>query len=284
MTEILHNAWMGWQDYISAGKLAALLGAALIFLWLSYRKIRWRSLVAYTTLAAACCVIPVTAAGLMLYQTKFYDYQWIWSMVPATAVTAYGAVLFLEDYRADLKGAEKRQGAVMVLLLLAVLLLCSGMGGVTVGETASAGDGSTETEDFDRATAEEVLRQVSEQTQNAQLCLWAPREVIEYARETEPSVSLLYGRNMWDDWLNAYAYDTYPEELVSLCRWMEEAADTGEDKGLVKQVRAALRAGANCILLPDMLAEEAVLRLESLQGIRLEAVEGYYLLLADCEI
>ncbi len=283
MTELLHNAWMGWQDFISAGKLAALLGAALIFMWLSYRKIRWKSLLIYTTLTAACCVLPVTAAGLMLYQTKFYDYQWIWSLVPATALTACGAVLFIEDYRADMKGAGRCRGIVLTLLLLGLLLLCSGVGNRESGEGVSLSGEDRGQEALERAAAEETLRQVREQAENMQLCLWAPRRIMEYARETDSSVSLLYGRNMWDDWLNAYAYDTYPEELVNLCRWMEEAADTGEDKGLVKQVRAALRAGANGILLPDMLAEEAVLRLESLQGIRLEAVEGYYLLLADCE-
>lgn len=280
MTELLHNAWMGWQDFISAGKLAALLGAAVIFLWLSYRKIRWKSLLIYTTLAAACCVIPVTAAGLMLYQTRFYDYQWIWSMVPVTAVTAYGAVLFLEDYCAGLKGTGKRPGIVMALLLLGVLFLCSGIGsGDTDGGLSLSGDESRAAGDFDRAAAEETLRQVQAQTQNRQLCLWAPREIMEYARESDASVSLLYGRNMWDDWLNAYAYDTYSEELVSLCQWMEEATDSGEEKGLLKQVRAAFRAGANCILLPDKLSEQSVEKLENLRDVRVEAVEGYYLLI-----
>jgi hypothetical protein len=97
MTELLRNASLGWADYKGSGKLAILLLAALMYLWFAGKWRKQKALVLYTTVAAVCCILPVTAALLMLYQTKFYDYQWIWSIVPLTAVTAYGATLFLEQ-------------------------------------------------------------------------------------------------------------------------------------------------------------------------------------------
>ena len=39
MRELLRNAWLGWQNYTDDGKLAALLLAALLFLWLRNKKV-----------------------------------------------------------------------------------------------------------------------------------------------------------------------------------------------------------------------------------------------------
>ena len=75
------DAWLGWKSFISNGKLAALLLAALIFLWYNRKQVE-RKLLVYTSVMAVCCILPVTAVVLMGYQTKFYDYEWIWSLVP----------------------------------------------------------------------------------------------------------------------------------------------------------------------------------------------------------
>ena len=63
--------------------MAALLLAALAYLWFTGRGKGQKALLLYASLAAACCVLPVTAALLMAYQTKFYDYEWIGIQTPA---------------------------------------------------------------------------------------------------------------------------------------------------------------------------------------------------------
>ena len=35
MTELMKNAWLGWLDFTTGGKLAALFLAALVYLWLT---------------------------------------------------------------------------------------------------------------------------------------------------------------------------------------------------------------------------------------------------------
>jgi len=258
MKELLHNAWFGWRDFIDAGKLAALLLASLIFLWTGEKKPKQETLLVYTTIMTVCCIFPLTAAGLMLYQTKFYDYQWIWSLAPVTAVIACGIVRALDRYQYHWK---------LAVLLLVVLILCGGL-----GRSVSEDEGDMQA----RESAENALADVRAEMREESVCLWAPREVLEYARETDASISLLYGRNMWDRWLNAYVYDTYPEQLEALYQWMEEDAAAGEEERMRESVEAALAEGANCILLPESL--EGVEELAEKLSMRLVPIEGYYLL------
>ena len=56
MTELLRNAWMGWQDYTEDGKLVALLLAVLLFLWLTGKGKKQGTLVLYSSLAVFCCI------------------------------------------------------------------------------------------------------------------------------------------------------------------------------------------------------------------------------------
>jgi len=213
----------------------------------------------------ACCIFPVTAAALMLYQTKFYDYQWIWSVVPVTAVIACGAVGFLAKYKYSLK---------LTVLLLGILSLCGSLGSRLCGDA-----NGKQAQDI-----KGLLTCVREEMQEEAVCLWAPSEILEYARETDPSIKLLYGRNMWDQWLNAYAYDVYSEDLEELYLWMEETAASGTCEDISGYVADALAAGANCILLPESLEEGIIKGMDEELNVRVIKVEGYYLLRNRSEI
>lgn len=278
MTALIGNAWLGWSSYMREGKLTALFFAALLFLLSGIGRKGKRtenlSLLFYAAVTAACCVIPVTAAVLMLYQTRFYDYEWIWSLVPATAVTAYGAAVFLEECRSRFSGRQRWKTVGTVILLLSVLLLCGGMGG---------GDGDHRQQASERERAEDVLKELRERTAGRELCLWAPREIAEYARELDGGIRLIYGRNMWDASLNAYAYDTYDDAVYALYRFMEREAETEQADDGGKMPAAAecadilLRRGVNCILLPQQMEEERI-QLEGALGVAAERLGDYYLL------
>ena len=77
MAELLRNAWQGWFRVTDEGKLMALFMGSLLFLWIGYEREKQKQLLRYGIMMAICCVLPVTAVILMLYQTKFYDYEWI---------------------------------------------------------------------------------------------------------------------------------------------------------------------------------------------------------------
>ena len=145
MTAILKNiqmAWLGWKNYTDDGKLAALLLAALLFLWYYRKKTEKLSFLGYTIVVTICCIVPVTAGLLMWYQTGFYGYEWIWSLVPMTAAIAYGVTFFLSECwngsaeaggnlpegRGRMRLAHWRRGLPATVLLLAVIMLSGGMG------------------------------------------------------------------------------------------------------------------------------------------------------------
>lgn len=279
MTELLKNAWLGWIRFTDGGKLAAVLLSALLFLWLSGRWKSRKALFSYTVLTVLLCIVPATAAVLMLYQTRFYDYEWIWSLVPMTVTAAWGITEFLDGQWKNFSPSRWRQGLPVTLLLLAVLLLCGGPGENSAARKAQAAD---------RKRAGEVVSQVLE-GREGDVCLWAPREILEQARRQSGSLKLLYGRNMWEESLNAYTYDTYSREIRELYLWMENVGPAGT--ALVEDTQwgtlmldgescmaAAARAGVNCVLLPGSLDLDVAETLAGILGGRAVRLDAYYLL------
>lgn len=275
MTEMLRNARQGWLGMTDCGKVMALFLAALLFLWLYHRKERQKGLLLYTTVMAVCCIIPFTAFILMLYQTKFYDYEWIWSMVPVTAVTAYGGTVLLADSWQDFRRSAWRKGLPVTLGLLLIALLCSGPWDSVLWRENRV----------ERSRTAEVLEYLTDGEKGQELCLWAPREIMEYARSTDSSIRLPYGRNMWDITLNGYSYDQYSEAVTDMYRWMCLAEGTGETKEEEQQgespsavacLDTALALGVNCILLPDNAEQVLLNEVEGLLQMQPEQISGYY--------
>ena len=276
MTELLQNASLRWVGYKGSGKIVALLLAVLLFWWFAEKEKKQRALLLYTTVAAACCIVPVTAAFLMLYQTKFYDYEWIWSMVPVTAVTAYGLTLFLAGHWKEAQG-NWRRGLPVTLLLLMAMLFCGDLG----GDMEARAETNAEKDE-----AYEVVGMLSERWSREDICLLAPQRILEYAREADGRLRLAYGRNMWDPWLNAYAYDTYDGKAEDLCQWMAWAEQASwiwmpeADKvemldTLEKQVETAVEMGVNCLLLPAGIPSDMSERIEKAMGAEVQTLGDY---------
>ncbi|MCH5338717.1 MAG: hypothetical protein J1E03_08045 [Acetatifactor sp.] len=279
MTELLRNAWLGWQQFTTGGKLSAILMAVLLYLWLGGGWKRQKGLYSYTALMMFACIFPVSAMVLMLYQTRFYDYEWLWSLVPMTVVIAWGITEFLDERWKELSLSRWKQGLPVTVLLLVVLVLCSGF-----GQTGY----SRNEEQIRRNKADGVIDRILE-LQDGDICLWAPREIMEYARERTGRLSLVYGRNMWEEALNAYTYDVYSQEYRELYLWMENADPAGtaliEDGArgemLLKgenSMMAAAQAGISCVLLPGSLNADTVETLAKVWGGSARQIDGYYLL------
>lgn len=277
MAELIHNAWLGWIRFIQDGKIVALFLAALLFLQSRPKKAVKGSFVLYAAVMAAGCMAPITAAILMLYQTRFYDYEWIWSLVPLTAVTAYGLAEFLAEYWKDFKGSLWKKGLPVTLLLLGVLLLCGNL-------EKTVWDRRNKTQE--RQQAQALLSEIRTRC-DGQICLWAPENVMEYARELDGSICLVYGRNMWEPALNAYTYDIYEPSVTELYHWMGQSGEAipwgeGYAEGCAAVSRCAETAksmGVNCILLPEDASRDKVKKLETALKTEAEKLEGCYLLI-----
>jgi len=288
MTELLEQiqaAGQGWKSYTESGKLMALLLAALFYLWCHRNKVRKQPFLLYTTIMTICCILPVTAALLMMYQTRFYDYEWIWSLVPVTAAIAYGSTVFLEERWGGFQVKQWRRGMPVTVLLLAAVLISGSLG----GEIGQAREGQK----TERKQAYTVLQQVLELCPDGQICLWAPKEIMEYAREVDGRVILPYGRNMWDMSLNGFSYDTYDEGLIAMYRWMEEPVGMGQsgsteptnvtgqaERGSMSLrlcVQRALAAGVDCVLLPENTEAGIIQEMEKALDVNARLLEGYWI-------
>lgn len=290
MTELLRNGWLGWLEYTKAGKLPALFLAAVLFLWLWKPAGKQKKLLKYSTVMGICCIFPVTAAVLMIYQTKFYDYVWIWSFVPVTVILAYAGteVLFVwwQDFSVDRK--KTLQKALPVTIGLGViLLLCSGLGSRSFGgaaqETAVGKDYLLQ-----KQKTEEVLLALqadkAEKSQEAQeICLLAPREIMEVVRSLDAEIQLPYGRDMWEAALGAYSYDAYTEKQESLYLWMcsVQGGELTPAQGVQipsteECLDTAKELGVNMVLLPKETEETVLEEVIRYTGKQPEEAGAYY--------
>ena len=271
MMEYIKNAAAGWLRFNQAGKFGVLLLGVLLYLW--YARIVPRQegerenlrrerpaggwFVGFAAVSAILAAVPVTGALLMMYQTRFYDYEWIWAVVPMTAMIAYGMTQLYcgccEKYWRD----QLLKPAAVAVLGILVIALCGNL----KGSWYRSGD---------KALTQEITGKIMDDLagngNTEDICIWAPREVLENARAANGSVKLLYGRNMWDTALGAYSYDVYDPEMTLLYEWMEKAASleegasSEEAASCVEQaqmyVNAALNYGVNRILIPENAPQE----------------------------
>ena len=125
-----------------------------------------------------------------------------------------------------------------------------------------------------------------------ELVLWAPKEIMAAARIYRPAIQLPYGRDLWDVSLGAYTYDTYTQVEDDLCQWMHCTGVFGTVDGYRLDgtllegsvcVPQALELGVNCIVVPDMMTQEALAELTAILEkdtdfrVQMQKLETYYI-------
>lgn len=264
MWELLNNAWNGWGNFIFYGKYPALLLLVLVVFWFFSDRKREPVLLGYTTVMTVCCIFPLTAALLMQYQTKFYDYQWVWNYVPLLIVVAFAGTLVL--------GYCRKWAAALVMLV--IILLCGRL-------TDPLAEVKTDWQQT--AVAEKVVTAIAEAETEEPIMLWAPKEVMAAARVYAPGIKLPYGRDLWDASLGAYTYDTYTQVEDDLCQWMHCAGVFGTVDGYRLDgtvlegrvcVEQALELDVNCIVVPAVMTQEAIAELTAILEEKLGQADG----------
>lgn len=264
MRELLQNAVNGPAGYFQSNHMAVLVLGLLLYFLAAGRRCQTREkwLLGLTAAELVLVLFPISGACLMLYQTRFYSYPWIWSLVPVTLCIAWGGVVLLWE----LTRQNRRDGkaglrlAVGIGVLLALMLLLGNLGRVqTVSEEEKA----------QRSRAAQAVAYLQEIPQMQETLLWGPRLVLETARQQTGEIRVLYGRNMWEPEAAAYAYDAYGEEEQRLFDWMEalegEAAKSGSDRTDAYAMYTAAGYGARIWVFPAEATERIALACDWLQ-------------------
>ena len=265
MSQILgywEKAIDGIGRYGAAQKLLVLFFAVLLFAWLAEKKEithKQNRFLVYSLFMTVVLLIPFTAMAVMLYQTAFYDYEWSWSMVPMTAVIAFGIVLFLEHE------ISKKKKGLLIIVIVCILCLCGNQG---IFQKVS------KQEALIKGEADEILKGIYSASDSERSVLWGPTEVMQEVRRRDGNIMLVYGRDMWDEKAGAYDYEAYSRELTEAYIWVEEAMGHyavaveqekpeetlafleeqygwSEESG--KHVDEVIKAGANIIVLPRLI-------------------------------
>lgn len=244
MKELIQNAVSGLGSYFQSNFMVVLVLGLLLYILVTGRssQLREKSLLRLTTVWLVLVICPVSAVCLMLYQTRFYPYVWIWSLVPVTLCIAWGAVTLLWEQTGQ-RRRDGRQGwrlAAGVGVVLVLLLLLGNQGHI---------QRKSEEEKAGEIRAGEVVAYLQELPELEETLLWGPREVLETARQLDGRICVLYGRNMWEPETAAYAYDAYSEEEQRLFDWMEALeSSTVDSQARVDAYMLQLAAGyGSCI-------------------------------------
>ncbi len=283
IVELLHQALQGTERYFTTNRMIVLLLALLLAGIFSSRKMageKANRMLVYTVVLVFLLICPVTAAGILLYQTGYYEYEWAWSMVPVTVVLAYGITLLLKQ-----KFAEKK--LIVGTLVVAVVLFLSGNQGTLQSAEAMELEARTQVRG--------ILHCLNEQP--GQKLLWAPKNIMQEVRRQNGKILLIYGRDMWDAKAGAYDYEAYNETLTQAYLWLEEItelerqlkdvteagkafAEICEERALEEPIEAYLwtmvDAGVNAYVLPGRTAELLRDELETIVKQRGMTIETAY--------
>lgn len=118
MIEMFQFAAEGFAEYITDFKMLPLVIGGVLYMLLRglQHSAEGKRFLRYVNLLLLVLLVPVTGMVLCIYQTRFYDYGWIWSLLPVGAVLAWGTVTILEkeflEKREETRGAAEA-GAVV---------------------------------------------------------------------------------------------------------------------------------------------------------------------------
>ncbi len=211
----LSMALEGLEKYIAENKLIILFLIVLLAVWLmKLAGEKTNRLLMYSLLMTVCLICPITAMVVLIYQTAYYDYQWAFSMVPVTIVSAFGLAVLFRD-----KVQKGKQYLVTFVAVLVVLVLCGNQGSL---QKASEEDVAA------IAHTESILESISTMADKRECIVWAPQKIMQQMRRLDGEILLLYGRDMWDSKAGSYDYEPYPDAYTYAYKWLEDVTYYGE--------------------------------------------------------
>lgn len=269
----------GYGEFVSQYKMLPLAMGVLLYGAFGWKKLGERKIkifLIYTGVMLVLLLVPVTAAVFLAYQSRFYDYGWIWSMVPLAPVIAWGVVTIVcvelpalwkqTGTGQEATGSrEHRMRRLPVSLVsyggmaaaILVLFLCGNQGQLKQVSEETL---------HQQQVAEAILHYMDENGGTQNITFWGPKEIMQYTRSHSGQVTLYYGRDMWDAKAGAYDYETYTPEEIAAYEWMElvsaphnlylieiNQTNASIDGALAEEIhlKRAVSEGVNHIVLPS---------------------------------
>lgn len=248
MREVWAAMREGYQAVRGEGQYIALFFVCLIGIAF-YGERKERRFWCYSLAVLLALFFPPSVWLLLKYQTGFYSYGHLWTLLPMIGMTSYGAVVLvdmaLNRHRQKMTARHFKYHKMGLIAIFGLVVLLAG-GGTPAHADAGKAENSMKMPEMQKEVLEWIYRNTEEP------CIYAPQEVLEYGRAYSGDIRLLYGRNMWEPSLNAYTYDKYPEELVYLYAWMERQLAGTEEEYLGELgfiVETARQYGCNVLVL-----------------------------------
>ena len=214
----------GFAQWMAAYKYLPVVIGILIYGYFfreRYKNRIQREFWLYGLISMTLFMIPVTGWFFLIYQTRFYDYGWGWSMVPLTGILAAGVVeLVFEHLKPGVMIAgeglkEKRVAPARLCALLAAAAVFFMLGNQGRLQQVSEEELQVGQE------SKELLQYMEEQGLLQDTVLWGPKDILQYLRSHSGEATLFYGRDMWDAKSGAYDYDIYDEAEIGCYNWIE---------------------------------------------------------------
>lgn len=196
------------------GSYFILLLAALYILYrINGKKNQW--FIYYILLTQVLVVMnPVVVMILSKAFPVLASYTTFMLLTPVLMVIPFAVAELLERAKDD------KQGLVWLLMVAMVIGLSGNMFGLYT--TDARGISST-------GEQREVIYQLEELQQEQSLFVVADESVLPFIRTEAPSVTLLYGRDLYQPGMDLGIVDIYSEELLGLYEAMKNPEDTIND-------------------------------------------------------
>ncbi|MFI3236928.1 MAG: hypothetical protein R3Y47_02730 [Lachnospiraceae bacterium] len=205
-------AWTRFLDGICTWKAehAFFLIYLLYFLWIYYdtKQIDNKKWVYYIKASILILVFPVTAVGLLMFYTPFYDWTDLHTILPSVVVVSY-ILAFLWERLLMRHTARCREYYALACVTL-VLLVATNLTSLTTK--------SEESIQGIPVSVYEVLVALEEVVVAERCTIVADAEIMMYARQYSEAFYPAYGRDLWDLSASSYveAGYTYEYELYDL--------------------------------------------------------------------
>ena len=256
-------ALSGFSRFIAEYKYIAPVICIMIYTlvhWKQYKQRKLKQFLLYSGVIIVLLMIPVSGMAFLIYQTRFYDYEWIWSCVPLTAILAWGIVTVIFEQIPSVGGTTGKSTKVVGFLAAAAILFMCGNRGVMQ---------QVDTETLQsRQDGREILEYLEKEDILQGHIVWGPAKIMQYMRSHNGRVILFYGRDMWDAKAGAYDYDAYTEEEIACYEWMEIVSsphnlylleveqapdDVHEALATENHIRQAVLGDVDVVILPSQI-------------------------------
>lgn len=167
----------------------------------------------YSVLGAIAVLFPLAGSLLKAYFQGFYEKDSLLWLLPVAAVIAYTIILV---YNKQWNVWKKRLMMPFVCILVA---LCGYMSGglEETGEQSSYEEEITGMYDW-----------ILEHDTKGLILLAGPEEIIQDARAYDGRLMTVYGRDLWEQELTPYFYDSYDPYMYALHDHMEEPLEENQ--------------------------------------------------------